>query len=154
MKVNLSLANNSYSQSKNNSQKQHFKSTLAIWKPDATLRGLEKPLNAILEKNGFSILQSWKGIAPKAKLKSHYAEHEGKPFFDGLITSMSQGDIVVMEIEKKSSANDVLEFRKLVQEKIRPMFALNKQENTAHSSDSTESATREILNWFPTKIGK
>lgn len=140
----------------NHNYQQHtsFGSTLAIWKPDATKRGLVGQLNNLLKDNGFEILQSWQGKAPLDKLKKHYAEHQGKPFFNELISSMQEGDIFVAEIEKKNSIDDVKEYRNLVKNTIRPSFALDMTRNTAHSSSDKPNAIQEILLWFGEKLGK
>lgn len=138
----------------NNQQSTSFGSTLAIWKPDATKRGLVKPLNNLLKENGFEILQSWQGKAPIEKLEKHYAEHQGKSFFNELINSMREGDIFVAEIEKKNSPDDVKEYRDLVKNVIRPTYAVDLTRNTAHSSSDKMSALQEIKLWFGEILGK
>jgi nucleoside-diphosphate kinase len=96
--------------------------------------------------------------ADRELLVRHYAEHEGKPFFEPLVEFMASGPIVALIAE----GNRVIEgFRKLagatdptVAEPgtIRGDLARDQGtkvvQNIVHGSDSVESATREISIFF------
>ncbi|CAG0899016.1 unnamed protein product [Darwinula stevensoni] len=87
-----------------------------------------------------------------------YAEHEGKPFYEGLVEFMTSGPIVVMALARK---NAVKHWRTLLgptntavakeerPDSIRAKFGSDGTRNAAHGSDSTESANRELQFFFP-----
>jgi nucleoside-diphosphate kinase len=86
--------------------------------------------------------------------RRHYAEHEGKPFFDGLVSFITSGPIVAMILE---GPNAIEAARQLIGStngieaapgSIRGDFALEVRRNLVHGSDSPESAEREIGLFF------
>ena len=86
--------------------------------------------------------------------KANYAEHEGKPFYDGLIAYITSGPVVKMVV---SGENAVATVRKLMGATnpadaapgtIRGDFGLTMDENVIHGSDSVASAEREIGVFF------
>ncbi len=129
--------------------------TLVIIKPDAKERKLMGEIISIYEKKGLHISSS-KIIKPSLEIaKTHYIEHKDKPFFEELISYITRGEVCVLIIEgdnvitmvrKINGATDPLEAEMGT---IRGRFAISKTENTVHSSDSVESAEREIKIWFP-----
>lgn len=129
--------------------------TLVIIKPDAKERKLMGEIISIYEKKGLHI-SSTKIIRPTIEIaRNHYIEHKGKSFFDELISYITRGEVCVLIIEgdnvitmvrKINGATDPLEADMGT---VRGRFAISKTENTVHSSDSVESAEREIKIWFP-----
>ena len=129
--------------------------TLVIIKPDAKERKLMGEIISIYEKKGLHISSS-KIIKPSIEIaKKHYIEHKDKPFFKELISYITRGEVCVLIIEgdnvitmvrKINGATDPLEADMGT---IRGRYAISKTENTVHSSDSVESAEREIKIWFP-----
>ncbi|HYF81550.1 MAG TPA: nucleoside-diphosphate kinase [Clostridia bacterium] len=129
--------------------------TLVIIKPDAKERKLMGEIISIYEKKGLHISSS-KIIKPTIEIaKNHYIEHKDKPFFKELINYITRGEVCVLIIEgdnviamvrKINGATDPLEADMGT---VRGRFAISKTENTVHSSDSVESAEREIKIWFP-----
>ena len=86
----------------------------------------------------------------------HYAEHEGKPFFEDLVTFITRSPVVVMVVEGPEDTYKVV--RNLMGATnpvdaapgtIRGDLAIEMGENLVHGSDSNESATREIELFFP-----
>jgi nucleoside-diphosphate kinase len=86
--------------------------------------------------------------------KRHYAEHEGKPFFDGLVAFITSGPLVAMILE---GPNAIEAARQLIGTtngieaapgSIRGDYALEVRRNLVHGSDSPESAAREIAIFF------
>jgi nucleoside-diphosphate kinase len=128
--------------------------TLVIIKPDAKERKLMGEIISIYEKKGLHIASS-EIIKPTVEIaKNHYIEHKDKPFFEELISYITRGEVCVLIIEgdnvvsmvrKINGATDPLEADMGT---IRGRFAIS---NTVHSSDSAESAEREIKIWFPEK---
>jgi nucleoside-diphosphate kinase len=91
--------------------------------------------------------------------RRHYAEHEGKPFFDGLVAFITSGPLVAMILE---GPNAIEAARQLIGAtngieaapgSIRGDYALEVRRNLVHGSDSRESAEREIEIYFGTDAG-
>lgn len=133
--------------------------TLILVKPDGVKRNLVGEVLSRVEKKGY-VISSLKMLnVDRALLVRHYAEHEGKPFFEPLVEFMMSGPIVAVVAE----GNRVIEgFRKLagatdptVAEPgtIRGDLARDQGtkvvQNIVHGSDSPESADREIKIFFP-----
>ena len=94
------------------------------------------------------------GMVSIDQAKANYAEHEGKPFYDGLISYITSGNVVKMVI---SGEGAVAKCRSLMGATnpasaapgtIRGDFGLVMDENVIHGSDSVESAEREIGIFF------
>ena len=77
--------------------------TFCIIKPDATARGLENEINEMITKAGFKIVASKRVNASREQFETFYAEHKGKPFFEGLVEFMTSGPIVVQVLEKENA---------------------------------------------------
>ena len=133
--------------------------TLILVKPDGVKRNLVGEVLSRIETKGYTIVALKMMSADRELLVRHYAEHEGKPFFEPLVEFMASGPIVALIAE----GNRVIEgFRKLagatdptVAEPgtIRGDLARDQGtkvvQNIVHGSDSVESATREISIFFP-----
>jgi nucleoside-diphosphate kinase len=130
-------------------------------KPDGVARGLVGEVIARIEAKGYSISALRMLQADRALLEKHYAEHQGKPFFEPLVEFMMSGPIVAIVAE----GNRVIEgFRSLAgvtdptvaaPGTIRGDLARDQGtkvvQNIVHGSDSPESATREIAIFFEGK---
>ena len=123
-------------------------------KPDGVQRGLVGEIIKKFERKGFKLVAMKYMMASKELLKQHYAEHEGKAFFDSLVNYMSSGPIVPMVWE---GTNIVKIGRSMlgatnplnaVPGTIRGDFAVETGRNLCHASDAVESAQREIELWF------
>lgn len=124
-------------------------------KPDAVERRLIGRILGIYEEKGLKIT-ALKMFKPSRELvEAHYVEHKDKPFFHELVAYLSggmvcaliiEGENVVRTVRKINGATDPAEAE---MGSIRGQFALSKQENLVHASDSPESAEREIKLWFP-----
>lgn len=140
-----------------NSQK--IERTLILVKPDGVARSLVGEVVSRVERKGYQVV-GLKMMAPTREiLTKHYAEHEGKPFYEPLLEFMLSGPIVAMIAE----GNRVIEgFRKLAGTTdpttaepgtIRGDLARDQGtkvvQNIVHGSDSPESAAREIAIFFP-----
>ncbi len=132
--------------------------TLVLVKPDGVARGLVGEVIARIEAKGYAISALRMLQADRALLEKHYAEHQGKPFFEPLVEFMMSGPIVAMVAE----GNRVIEgFRSLAgvtdptvaaPGTIRGDLARDQGtkvvQNIVHGSDSPESAAREIAIFF------
>ena len=135
--------------------------TLILIKPDGVRRGLVGEVISRVEQKGYSVTALRMLHADRALLEKHYAEHNGKPFYEPLIEFMTSGPIVAMIAE----GNRVIEgFRSLAGATdptvaapgtIRGDLARDQGtkvvQNIVHGSDSPESAAREIAIFFEGK---
>lgn len=129
-------------------------STYIMVKPDAVARGLVGRIVARFEDAGLKIERMHYGLVTAEEAAANYAEHEGKPFYDGLIGYITSGPVVKMVI---SGPNAVAVCRKLMGATnpaeaapgtIRGDYGLVLDANIVHGSDSPESAEREIAIFF------
>jgi nucleoside-diphosphate kinase len=111
-----------------------------------------------IETKGYVIVEMKKLTPSRELLAQHYAEHEGKPFYEPLVEFMASGDVVALKVE----GNRVIEgFRALagatdptaalpgtIRGDLGRDWGLKVQQNLVHGSDSVESATRELVLWF------
>ena len=129
--------------------------TLVLVKPDGVKKGLTGEIISRLEKKGLKIAAMRMLQMDKAMARKHYAVHDGKPFFAGLVDFITSGPIVAVVVEGDKSVEVV---RKLMGETdpvkaapgtIRGDFGLDIGENLIHGSDSEENARTEIALFFP-----
>ena len=124
--------------------------TLSIIKPDATRRNLTGVINAMIEKAGLRIIAQKRVRWSRAAAEKFYAEHKSKPFYAGLMEFMTSGPIVLQVLEGEDAIGKYRELMGATDPEaaeagtIRKLFALSKNQNSTHGSDSPESAEREI----------
>ncbi|POH73621.1 nucleoside-diphosphate kinase [Arthrobacter glacialis] len=132
--------------------------TLVLVKPDGVARNLAGTILARVEAKGYTLAELKKVTATREQLEAHYAEHEGKPFYEPLVEFMLSGPVVAAIFE----GNRVIEGFRAVAGTTDPTTAapgtirgdlgrdwgLKVQQNLVHGSDSVESAEREIGIWF------
>ena len=132
--------------------------TLILVKPDGVARGLTGEILRRIEAKGYRLADLRFVHADRELLAAHYAEHEGKPFYEPLIDFMTSGPIVAIRAEGER----VIEgFRSLagttdpttaapgtIRGDLSRDWGLKVQQNLVHGSDSTESAERELALWF------
>ena len=117
-------------------------------------RGLAGEVIARLERRGLKITGLKLIQVTEALARRHYAEHEGKPFFEGLITYITSSPIVAAVFEGTSAveaARGTIGRTNPVNAEagtIRGDLGLETGRNLVHGSDSPESATREIALFF------
>jgi len=128
--------------------------TFSIIKPDAVARNLIGQITQRFEDNGLAIIASKMKRLTKQEAEGFYAEHEGREFYEPLVAYMTSGPIIVQVLEGE---NAILANRKIMgatdpskadKGTIRADFAVSVRENSAHGSDSPESAAREIAYFF------
>ena len=130
--------------------------TLILVKPDAFERGLTGEVIARFERKGLRIVAAEFRTLDRQTLGRHYAEHEGKPFYDDLVSFMSRGPAVVIVLEGPADTFKVVRAmmgstnpRDAAPGTIRGDLGIELTENLVHGSDSPESAAREIAIFFP-----
>lgn len=128
--------------------------TLVLLKPDTVTRGLCGEVIARLERKGLRLAGMKMMWVDEALAKRHYAMHEGKPFFQGLLEYITALPIVAMVWEGPNAISTVRQVMgttdpsKAAPGTIRGDFALDISNNLVHGSDSDESAKREIALFF------
>lgn len=133
--------------------------TLILVKPDGVRRGLVGEIIARVERKGYSITSLRMLNADRKLLELHYAEHEGKPFYEPLLEFMQSGPIVAMiaegqrVIEGFRSLAGATDPTSAAPGTIRGDLARDQGtkvvQNLVHGSDSPDSAEREIKIFFP-----
>ena len=133
--------------------------TLVLVKPDGVRRGLSGEVLRRIEGKGYRLVALRLQAATPQLLAAHYAEHEGKPFYQPLVDFMLSGPVVAAVVEGQR----VIEgFRALagatdpttaapgtIRGDLGRDWGEKVQQNLVHGSDSPESAAREIALWFP-----
>jgi nucleoside-diphosphate kinase len=124
-------------------------------KPDAVANGHIGEIVARIERVGLTLERLELTRVTAEQAAENYKEHEGKPFYDGLISYITSGPVVKMIV---SGPDAVVVARKLMGATnpkeaapgtIRGDFGLVMDANVIHGSDSPESAEREIAIFFP-----
>src|SRR6185437_11762658 len=128
--------------------------TLIIVKPDAMQRGLATELLGRIERRGlrFAGLKLLR-ISPELAAR-HYAEHQGKSFYEGLVRYITSCPVIVAAIEGPDAVAAVRQLMgktkptEAAPGTIRADFALTIGYNLIHGSDGVESAQRELSIFF------
>ena len=128
--------------------------TYSMIKPDGVRNGHIGDIIARLENAGLVIERLEMGMVTDEQAAANYAEHEGKPFYDGLISYITSGPGVKMVISGEGAVKKVRTLMgatnpaEAAPGTIRGDFGLIMDENVIHGSDSVESAEREIAIFF------
>jgi nucleoside-diphosphate kinase len=128
--------------------------TLVLIKPDAVQRGLIGEIIRRLENRGLRLLAGKFVMVPRELAERHYAVHQGKPFYDGLIRYITSAPVMAMVWE---GPNAVVAVRQTMGSTrpveaapgtVRHDFALEVGRNLTHASDSSQTAAEEVALWF------
>jgi nucleoside-diphosphate kinase len=129
--------------------------TLVLCKPDAVERGLVGEIVERIERKGLTIVALELRNLDATTAKQHYAEHDGKPFFDDLVAFITRSPLVAMVVEGPDAWKVMRTMmgatnpREAAPGTIRGDLAIELTENLVHGSDGSESAAREIALFFP-----
>jgi nucleoside-diphosphate kinase len=132
--------------------------TLVLVKPDGVERGLTGEILRRIEAKGYQVADLKMLTPSRELLVAHYAEHEGKPFFEPLVEFMASGPVVAIRLRGQR----VIEgFRSLagttdpttaapgtIRGDLGRDWGAAVQRNLVHGSDAPESAARELGLWF------
>jgi nucleoside-diphosphate kinase len=130
--------------------------TLVICKPDAVERGLVGEIVGRIEQRGLRLVAAELRTLEGDDARRHYAEHEGKPFFEELVAFITRGPVLAMVVEGPEDTYRMI--RQMMGAtnpadaepgSIRGDLATATAENLVHGSDSPASANREIELFFP-----
>jgi nucleoside-diphosphate kinase len=128
--------------------------TFSIIKPDATARNITGKILDKLESGGLRVVAQKRISLTREQAEGFYAEHSERPFFGSLCDFMTSGPVVVQVLEGEDAiarnrevmgATDPAE---AADGTIRKDLGESKERNSAHGSDSPDSAAREIAFFF------
>src|SRR3984957_17756740 len=128
--------------------------TLSIIKPDATRRNLTGEIIAKFEKAGLRVVAQKRMRLSRETAEAFYAVHKARPFFNGLVTFMTSGPVVVQVLEgegaiaKNREVMGATDPAKAAAGTIRKTHAKSIGENSVHGSHAPETAAREIAQFF------
>lgn len=128
--------------------------TYAMIKPDAIKAGNMGNIISLIEKSGFTIVHAMLFKFTDKSAGQFYHEHDGKPFYKGLVEFMISGKVLGMVLEKENAINDLRALmgstkpEEAADDTIRKLFGSTVPANAIHGSDSLSSAKREITYIF------
>lgn len=132
--------------------------TLILVKPDGVRRHLTGEILSRIERKGYDIVELKQLDATREILEQHYAEHQGKPFYEPLVEFMLSGPVVAIVAEGErviegfrslaGSTEPTVAAPGTIRGDLGRDWGLKVQQNLVHGSDSPESAAREIGIWF------
>ena len=128
--------------------------TLVLIKPDGVQRGLTGEIIKRLENRGLKLVAAKFLLVDESLAKKHYAVHEGKPFYAGLIKYITSSPLMAMVWEGPQAVAAVRQTMGATRPteaapgSIRHDYALEVGRNLTHASDSVENAKIEIAIWF------
>lgn len=128
--------------------------TFIILKPDAVQRGLVGEIIKRFEQRGLKLVAMRMMQVSNDLASKHYGEHEGKPFYEGLISYITSAPVVAAVLEGTSAISIVRSTvgatkpAEAAPGTIRADFGLEIGRNLVHASDAPETAKNEIALWF------
>jgi len=134
--------------------------TLVLVKPDGVRRGLVGEVLRRVEAKGYVLVSLDLRVPERELLAEHYAEHEGKPFYQPLVEFMMSGPVAAAVIEGErciegwrslaGATDPTTAAPGTVRGDLGRDWGSKVQQNLVHGSDSPQSAAREIAIWFQT----
>jgi len=128
--------------------------TLVLIKPDGVKRGLVGAIVSRFEQKGLKLLAArLLQVTPELAAR-HYAEHQGKPFYPGLVQHITSGPVLALALEGRSAISVVRLMTGATNPQtaapgtIRGDYGLAVTPNLVHASDSPASAERELSLYF------
>ena len=128
--------------------------TFSIIKPDAVARNVIGPITAKLEAAGLRVIASRMVRLTEAQAKAFYAVHKERPFYNDLVTFMTEGPVVVQVLEGENAIARNREImgatdsRKAAAGTIRALHGKDIERNAVHGSDAPDTASQEIAFFF------
>ena len=128
--------------------------TLVLIKPDGVQRGLIGEVTSRLERRGLRLVAAKFLLVSQQLAETHYAIHQGKPFYDGLIAYITSAPVMAMVWEGPQAVAAVRQTMGVTRPlealpgTVRHDFALEVSRNITHASDSPQNGEQEISLWF------
>ena len=128
--------------------------TFFMVKPDGVKRNIVGQVINRVEQEGFTISKMKMMNISTELAEEHYGEHKDKPLFQDLVSFITSGPVVAMQVEGEDVVSEVRRIMGATNPSdadagtIRADFATKLEENVVHGSDSEESAERELSLFF------
>lgn len=128
--------------------------TFIMVKPDGVQRGLIGEIISRFERRGLKIVGMRMLQVSQELASQHYAVHQGKPFYAGLIQYITSAPVVAMVVEGTNAIQAVRQTvgatrpNEAAPGTIRADLAVEIGRNLVHASDGPETAATEIALWF------
>ena len=128
--------------------------TLVLVKPDAVQRGLIGEITSRLERRGLRLVAGKFMPVSRELAEEHYAVHQGKPFYPGLIDYITSAPVMAMVWEGPGAIKAVRQTMgataptEAAPGSVRHDYGLEVGRNLTHASDAHETAQAEIALWF------
>src|SRR3954447_4685360 len=128
--------------------------TFSIIKPDATRRNITGAVTKMLEEAGLRVVASKRIQMTKEQAEGFYEVHRERPFFRDLVAFMISGPVVVQVLEGENAIQryrDIMgatDPAKAAPGTIRKLHAKSIGENCVHGSDASDTAAKEIMQFF------
>ena len=143
-------------------EKMVMERTFVMIKPGSVERGLVGEIIGRFEKKGLEIVALKLSQPTRELMEEHYEEHQGKDFYDGLVSYMTSGLAVSLVLEGEDAIAVARKIAGVTDPKeaepgtIRGDYGIDLRRNVVHASDSLAAAIREIAlhfdNSFATKL--
>jgi nucleoside-diphosphate kinase len=134
-----------------------MQTTFSIIKPDAVKLGNAGKILALLEGAGFRVKALRMLKLSKSQAEGFYAVHRERPFYNSLVTFMTEGPVIVMALEREDAVKKLREVMGATNPAnadagtIRKLFAESIERNSIHGSDAPETAAEELKYFFTTQ---
>lgn len=131
-----------------------METTLVLIKPGGVQRKLIGEITRRIEARDLAVVGLKLLVAPRALVETHYEEHRGKGFFEGVVSYLTSGPIVAMAVRGENAVKAIRAMMGATNPvdaapgTVRGDFALTIDDNLTHSSSDPEAAARELGIWF------
>ncbi len=131
-----------------------METTFLMVKPDGVQRGLLGDVISRVEKRGLRIIAIKMLEIERERAEDHYAEHEGKEFYESLLDYITSGPVVAMAVRGDSAISIIRDMVGATDPKearpgtIRGDYGIEISRNIVHAADSKDSAERELAIFF------
>lgn len=128
--------------------------SLVLVKPDGVQRGLIGKIITRFEDRGLRLIGAKFLLVSEELAKAHYAVHEGKHFYNSLITFITSSPVMAMVWEGPDAISAIRQTvgktrgTEAAPGTIRHDYGIQAQFNLVHASDSVENGQAEIALWF------
>ncbi|MCA1996403.1 MAG: nucleoside-diphosphate kinase [Armatimonadetes bacterium] len=132
-----------------------METTLVLIKPGGVARNLIGEITRRIELRGLEVVGLKLMQAPRSTVEEHYAEHVGKPFYQGVCDYLTSGPVLAMAVRGTNAVKAVRAMMgatnpiEATPGTVRGDLALSIEDNLTHSSSDAEAAERELKLWFP-----
>jgi nucleoside-diphosphate kinase len=128
--------------------------SLVLVKPDGVQRALIGEVISRLERRGLRLVAAKFMQVSRELADTHYAIHNGKPFYDGLISYITSAPVMAMAWEGPNAVAAIRQTMGATRPteaapgSLRHDFALEVGRNLTHASDTPENGANEVALWF------